>query len=161
MSKQYADGYQAALLDINNAILDGGLDAATLWIMDNLHKPERDYELEALIAQLKSYAAEHYEQDGWDVFVEAWDDDMIKREIGKSRSFGYARWKIAKSLKIYDDHRSEIEATADMREIQGMHCQQCGNANAEDVRSRAYSGCCNERVVPAGFCSASTGCSHR
>lgn len=110
--KQYAEGYQAALTDINAALLDGGLDAVTLWLADNLHQPERDYALEALIAQLKTYAAEHYEQGGWDVFVEAWDDEMIKKEIGTSRSFDYARYKIAKALKVYDDHRREIEATA-------------------------------------------------
>src|SRR4051812_25654810 len=113
-NKQYAEGYQAALQDINTAALANGMDGVIEWIKNNMHheKDEKDDALEALIAQLKSYAAEHYDEGGWDVFVEAWDDEMIKKEIGASRSFSYARYKIAKVLKIYDDHRKDIEATA-------------------------------------------------
>lgn len=36
----------------------------------------------SLVEQVKAYARAHYNTGGWDVIVEAWDDDAIRKALG-------------------------------------------------------------------------------
>lgn len=36
----------------------------------------------SLVEQVKAYARAHYDTGGWDVIVEAWDDDAIRKALG-------------------------------------------------------------------------------
>lgn len=65
-----------------------------------------------LIAAIKAYALAHYEEDGWDVLVECWNDGHISDELGRVSTLRGAIWKLKKVLATYNDYRSEIEATA-------------------------------------------------
>ena len=71
------------------------------------------------IAAVKKHALEHYNEDGWDFVVEAMDqEDMVRlltdgffdgRQVN-SEADAIAR--IGEVVKLWDDRRKDIEATA-------------------------------------------------
>jgi len=65
-----------------------------------------------LIAAVREHALANYEQ-GWDVVVEAWEDDEIATVIGKARTANGAIKRMAKAIEPYNERRQEIEALAD------------------------------------------------
>lgn len=64
-----------------------------------------------ILPLLKAHADKHYEEDGWDVFVECYTDEERLKMIGRCFTLAGAIKKIGKDLKDYDDHRKEIQAT--------------------------------------------------
>ena len=63
------------------------------------------------VEDVKKYALEHYEEDGWDVVVECFSDEEIGEIIQRARTKKGAIEKMSKSIRPLADHRSEIEAT--------------------------------------------------
>ena len=67
-----------------------------------------------LVKAVKAYAIKHYDEDGWDYIVEAFEDSEIATEIRKAgaRTEQEAINVLHEHVKILDDHRKEIQATA-------------------------------------------------
>lgn len=65
-----------------------------------------------IVKALRRYALEHYEEDGWDYVVEAYDDEELLEEIRGATSLEEAIAMISPTLKVIDDHRRDIQATA-------------------------------------------------
>ena len=63
------------------------------------------------VEDVKKYALEHYEENGWDIVVECFSDEEISEIIKKARTKKGAIEKMSKSIRPLADHRSEIEAT--------------------------------------------------
>ncbi len=65
-----------------------------------------------LVQAVKDHAIEHYEDGGWDVIVECYDDATVDEMIGACRTEAGAinkAWIVVKALK---SNQSEIAATA-------------------------------------------------
>lgn len=65
-----------------------------------------------LIEQVKAYALEHYEDGGWDVVVECYDDAMIAEVIGKARTLKGALAKFKTVVSIYADRQADARNSA-------------------------------------------------
>jgi hypothetical protein len=65
---------------------------------------------QTLINAVRKHAMDNYEQDGWDVLVECYDDGDILELISNDNASTVeeAIASVQKTLKIYDDHRAEI-----------------------------------------------------
>jgi hypothetical protein len=63
-----------------------------------------------LIGAVRRHAINNYEQDGWDILVECYDDGDILELISDANASTVeeAIASVRKTLKIYDDHRAEI-----------------------------------------------------
>lgn len=59
-----------------------------------------------LLAEVKAYAMEHYEQ-GWDVFVEAYTDDELNEAIGKATTLRGALYKLRFIAEIRNDRMTD------------------------------------------------------
>ena len=66
-----------------------------------------------MIAHVRAYALDHYEQGGWDYVVEAFDDAELAEAIGKARTLDGAVRKVAWHARLLGDRRADIAATAD------------------------------------------------
>ncbi len=62
--------------------------------------------------QIQDHAKAHYEEDGWDVLVECWTLKEILQEIQGCRKYETALKRVHKAVKLYDDHRREIQSEA-------------------------------------------------
>ena len=65
-----------------------------------------------LIKAVRDYALAHYEEDGWDYVVEAWDDEAILEVIKGCKTANGAIRKVAKVVKEQDDYRQDIQSSA-------------------------------------------------
>ena len=78
--------------------------------------PERLAELKVrdagFVAAIRKYAVEHYNQDGWDILVECYEDAEILEEIIGATSEERAILMIQSTLKILHEHRADIQAEA-------------------------------------------------
>jgi hypothetical protein len=63
------------------------------------------------IKGIKKYALEHYNEAGWDVLIECWDDDEIEAKT-EGLTLPEAIRTIGEELKTYYDYRRDIMATA-------------------------------------------------
>jgi|TARA_R110000744_G_scaffold368978_1_gene479051 hypothetical protein len=63
------------------------------------------------IQGIKEYALAHYNESGWDVLIECWEDDEIEAKA-EGLALPEAIRTIGAELKIYDDYRRDIAATA-------------------------------------------------
>ena len=63
-----------------------------------------------LIAAVKAHANEHYNEDGWDVVVEALNDNDIAIEIGGARSEAAAIRNVRAFCKIRKAYADDIRA---------------------------------------------------
>ncbi len=61
----------------------------------------------SLITLVKIYAMDHYDEGGWDVIVECWDDDQIDEEIGRARSLEGAIRKLRPIVGAYSDREAD------------------------------------------------------
>lgn len=61
---------------------------------------------------VRAYATNNYSKDGWDILVEAMDDQEIITSIGKAKTGWSAIVAVGKVVKALHAHRSEIQATA-------------------------------------------------
>ena len=67
----------------------------------------------AFIALIRAHAVQHYNEDGWDILVETYEDEDILDIIeGKAVTVEDAIKVLHAGLKIQDDYRKEIQATA-------------------------------------------------
>ena len=60
-----------------------------------------------LIRQIRDHALAHYGDGGWDVIVEAWDDDAIADAIGKARTLDGALRKLRPIVGVYADRQAD------------------------------------------------------
>lgn len=65
-----------------------------------------------LIEAVKAHALAHYEDGGWDILVECYDDAEIAEVIGAARTPAGAIAKAAEVLGAVADYRAEVIATA-------------------------------------------------
>lgn len=69
-----------------------------------------------LCTKIRQYALEHYQESGWDVLVECWDNSDILNDLIESKinpetvSLEDAIAAIASTLDVYDDRRKDIQA---------------------------------------------------
>ena len=68
--------------------------------------------MDALVAQVRAHALAHYNDGGWDVIVECWEDSDIAETIGKARTFKGALAKVASIVSIYDDCQADARNSA-------------------------------------------------
>lgn len=66
----------------------------------------------ALVPAIREYANDHYEENGWDVVVETWDDDDLRKAIGYATTFKGALKKVQTKNGYFVAYRDEIAATA-------------------------------------------------
>jgi hypothetical protein len=64
------------------------------------------------IEQLNQHALTHYEQDGWDYWIECFDNADKLEIIEGAGSYTQALALAKEYVKTLDDHRKEIESTA-------------------------------------------------
>lgn len=63
-----------------------------------------------MVAAVKKYAEDHYNEDGWDSIVECYDNSDIAREVGNATTIEEAIAKVGKGCKIWDEHRQDVIA---------------------------------------------------
>lgn len=64
------------------------------------------------ILAVKRHAEAHYEENGWDYVIEAWEDRDIAEAIGTAKTEKGAIWNVARAVKVLGDYRADIKATA-------------------------------------------------
>ena len=67
---------------------------------------------EALVKAVKEHAMAHYHQDGWDYIVETYTDAELAEEIGNARTVKGAIAKVARTARLLDERRRDIQSTA-------------------------------------------------
>lgn len=73
----------------------------------------RRYANREIVAQVRAYALEHYEDGGWDVIVEAYDDDQIAEVIGQVQSLKAAIKKFAVVIDVYSERQADARYHAE------------------------------------------------
>jgi len=73
---------------------------------------EIEMEQAELIRQIREYAQNNYEKDGWDYLVECYEDEEIIKKIGSAKTLLGAIRKLSKGLKDLDEYRRESMAGA-------------------------------------------------
>lgn len=64
------------------------------------------------VQDVRKYAKEHYNNDGWDEVVEAWDDKDIEEEIVNCKTPEEAIKKMESIVKLRKSHSDDIKGTA-------------------------------------------------
>jgi hypothetical protein len=62
---------------------------------------------EELVQQVKWHAEEHYNDGGWDVIVECWDDEQIANQIGRARTVEGAVKKFKDVVSVWADRQAD------------------------------------------------------
>jgi hypothetical protein len=65
-----------------------------------------------LIAAVRAHAEEHYEDGGWDVIVECWEDDDIDRQIGRARTLQGALRNLSAFVDVMADRQADARNSA-------------------------------------------------
>lgn len=60
-----------------------------------------------LIAEVRQYALDHYNDGGWDFIVEAWDDEAIADAIKGAKTLRGAVRKLKPIIDVYADRQAE------------------------------------------------------
>lgn len=63
---------------------------------------------DALIKGVREYAIHNYNREGWDVVVEAWEDEDILRCVQDATTVEQAIENVREMVKIYNDVREDI-----------------------------------------------------
>ena len=63
-----------------------------------------------LIEGVRQYALAHYNEGGWDIIFECFEDDELAEEIEGCKDLPAAIEKMAWIAKIHNDRRREIQA---------------------------------------------------
>jgi hypothetical protein len=68
-----------------------------------------------IVDRLRKHATDHYAEGGWDFLVECYGDDDLRKEVERYGldTFEAARDHFANFLKVMDDRRADVQATAD------------------------------------------------
>jgi DNA-binding CsgD family transcriptional regulator len=92
----------------------------------------------ALIAEVRAYAVDHYNDGGWDVIVETFSDDELRAAIGGARTLAGALRKLRPSVSVWADRDAEARAEADAaREPAPEAAPQATPAQAAIIARRA------------------------
>jgi len=67
---------------------------------------------EELVAAVKAHALAHYEDGGWDVIVECWEDEDIVRQIGQARTLRGALSKLSPFVDVMSDRQADARNSA-------------------------------------------------
>jgi hypothetical protein len=67
---------------------------------------------EELIAAVKAHALDHYEDGGWDVIIECWDDEQIAEQIGDAKTVQGALRKFEGVVGVYADREADARNSA-------------------------------------------------
>ena len=69
-----------------------------------------------LIAEVRAHALANYDAGGWDVIVEAWDDEQIADAIGGARTLNGALRKLRPVIDVYADRQADarVEGATDV-----------------------------------------------
>jgi hypothetical protein len=62
-----------------------------------------------ILAGVKAYAMEHYEEGGWDIMVECYSDQENLNVLGESWTVSGSVKKMAKHLGVIADYRADIQ----------------------------------------------------
>jgi len=65
------------------------------------------YTIDELVAWVKAYALEHYEDGGWDVVVEAYEDAEIADVLGQVNTTKGALKKFAPLIDVWSDRQAD------------------------------------------------------
>jgi len=65
-----------------------------------------------LVAAVKLHAHEHYDEGGWDVVVETYDDAQIAQVIGLARTEAGAIAKFADLVSVWADRQADARNSA-------------------------------------------------
>ena len=65
-----------------------------------------------LVERLRKHALEHYEENGWDYVVEAFDDADVLEAIDDARDFDAAVASLGELVGLLDERRKEVQSTA-------------------------------------------------
>ncbi len=79
--------------------------------MTTVNADSKKIAMAALVAAVKEYANDHYDEDGWDFIVECYGDAELEELLGGARSVKTAIAKCHKTAKTQGDHRTEIQAS--------------------------------------------------
>ena len=63
-----------------------------------------------LVALVRAHALAHYDEDGWDILVECWEDEQIKQALGRSKKASGAIWAVKQRLAPLVEFRAAAEA---------------------------------------------------
>jgi hypothetical protein len=66
----------------------------------------------SVIKAIREYATEHYSDGGWDVIVEAYDDQDIAEIVGNVSSLPGAIAKFATIINVYSDRQADAVNSA-------------------------------------------------
>ena len=64
------------------------------------------------IKAVRDHARNTYDEDGWDIVWECWDDDMILEIIADAQTAEEAIALVREIAVAQDDYRKDIQATA-------------------------------------------------
>lgn len=63
-----------------------------------------------MVAAVRKYAEDHYNEDGWDSIVECYEDADIVAEIVGCNTVEEAIRKVGRGCKLWDDKRQDVLA---------------------------------------------------
>lgn len=72
----------------------------------------RPHEVKVLCAHVKAHALAHYNDGGWDVIVECYDDEMLAEQIGRARTAKGALAKFEAAVDIWADREADARNSA-------------------------------------------------
>lgn len=72
--------------------------------------PERT--LDALVEAVKAHALAHYEEGGWDVVVECWDDAQIAEHVKGTRTVTGAVGRFEGVVSVWADRQADARNSA-------------------------------------------------
>lgn len=73
---------------------------------------EVDMTNDEMVKAVRKHATANYEQDGWDYLVECYSDDEIVELFDGATTVEEAIANVGEVMKLKDDYRKDIEATA-------------------------------------------------
>ena len=73
-------------------------------------EPMTEQETAVLVEAVKAHALRHYEQNGWDMVVECFEDSEIAEEIKGCTTELEAVARMASIASAYDEQRSAVRA---------------------------------------------------
>lgn len=59
--------------------------------------------------RVRKHALEHYNEDGWDVLVECWDDEAIMNAAGVCRNYEQFLANVREICSVMDDRRRDVQ----------------------------------------------------
>lgn len=73
-----------------------------------LRTPAEGAEVDQWIIDLKQYAIDHYEEDGWDVAHETWSDDDWIDIVWDCDDYAAAFEECLRRVRLYNEYRNDI-----------------------------------------------------